>query len=287
MRLTVTSAVLFAPILIPPEAIKLRALACVLAIDVFFRTVDYSRQLRLGFIEDGRFPEHVKQLLPFPVLLARYEKHSSTEKARSPVELLWICVGFSVFLSLFLSLDLIADIEVVRSSFLIDHTIKFVVVAVAVESLSQALCGLERLAGYDTTPIVDRAYSSRTVGEFWYRYNTRVHAWLEHNVFRTAGGSRRPATALLTTFFVSAILHEIGFAIATSRVDGYQFLFFILQAPAVILSRRCNRAAAGNPFVSAAVRCSTILWMWATSMFFFHDVNRVFPSFYATTPWLP
>ena len=108
-----------------------------------------------------------------------------------------------------------------RSSFLLDHTIKFVVFTPAIESLARLIHGLERLAGHDTMPLIDNAFRSRTVGEFWYRYNTRVHSWFDYNVFRPLGGRRSPVRAVFLTFFASAVLHELGFAIATSRCDGY------------------------------------------------------------------
>ena len=45
------AVVLFTPLLIGPQHVKLRALACVLAIDLFFKMVDYARQQRLGGAE--------------------------------------------------------------------------------------------------------------------------------------------------------------------------------------------------------------------------------------------
>ncbi|MCG8651202.1 MAG: hypothetical protein MI861_15295, partial [Pirellulales bacterium] len=195
--------------------------------------------------------------------------------------------ALAVFICCFGAIELLAHVEWVRSSFLVDHTIKFAVFAVAVESLAGGLYRLERVLGYDVQPLIDHAYRSGTVGEFWCRYNTRVHAWLDQNVFGPAGGRRKPRQAIFLVFLVSAALHEIGFAIATSRWDGYQMTFFLLQAPAVILGRVFQRVAAESIWGRFTLRGATILWMWTTSMFFFHGVNRVFPFFYASTPWLP
>ncbi len=77
------------------------------------------------------------------------------------------------------------------------------------------------------------------------------------------------------------------FGIATSRFDGYQLLFFIVQIPAVIASRHLRRFAAkvGLPAI-VLLRGITIIWMMGTSILFFHGVNRIVP-FYTATPWLP
>jgi hypothetical protein len=37
----------------------------------------------------------------------------------------------------------------------------------------------------------------------------------------------------------------------------------------------------------AAVRIVTAFWMYATSILFFHGVDRIFPFVYASDPWLP
>ena len=67
-----------------------------------------------------------------------------------------------------------------------------------------------------------------------------------------------------------------------SRLDGYQFAFFLLQAPAVVIGRTIQQKTKAN----LAARIATVLWMWLTSMLFFHGVARVFPFFYAAEPWL-
>lgn len=283
--MTVSTSVLFTPLVIAPQYVSLRALACVLTIELFFKTTDYATQRRIISNVDRRFFSYAKFLVPFPVLLVRFGHRSRSLQFHWP----HLCVTFVVMFAFalgFAFVELISYVAIVRSSFLLDHTLKFFVFTFAVESLARSLHGLEHLAGYDTKPLIDNAYRSQTVGEFWCRYNTRVHSWFIHNVFRPVGGRRAPARAIFLTFLASAILHEIGFAIATSRIDGYQFAFFMLQAPAVVLWRLVQRVAT-NKFGAVVLRGSTILWMWATSMFFFHGVDRVFPFFYVSDPWLP
>ena len=81
-----------------------------------------------------------------------------------------------VFVFCFVIVVWLPDSQRIRSSFLLDHTLKFVVFSVAIESLSRMLHGLEKAAGFRASPLIDNALRSRTVGEFWYRYNTRVHS---------------------------------------------------------------------------------------------------------------
>ena len=127
----------------------------------------------------------------------------------------------------FVVVQLANRVSAVRASFWLDHTIKFIVFVVAIEALGKASHALELLAGYRTEPLIDNAFKSKTVGEFWLRYNTRVHGWLEHHVFKPPGGVRAPIRAVFATFFASAIFHEFMFGIATSKWDGYQFAFFM------------------------------------------------------------
>ena len=281
------SSVLFTPLIIAAGNVKLRAFACVVSIELFFKTVDYVTQWRLNGSSDRRFGAFLAFLVPFPVLLVRFGQRSHRRAAAGASVWYGTLAAMGCFGICFASLGWLEGVEFVRSSFLIDHSIKFILFTVAIEALARSLHGLERLAGYDTRPIVDRAYCSRTVGEFWWRYNTRIHAWFDFHVFRQSGGRRRPVRAVFLTFLISAVLHELGFAIATSRLDGYQFTFFMVQAPAVFLWRRFERTAGGSATGQFLLHGSTILWMWATSMLFFHGVNRVFPFFYASTPWLP
>lgn len=56
------------------------------------------------------------------------------------------------------------------------------------------------------------------------------------------------------------------------------------------LSFECplERLATRAGFIGKAIAHSvTILWMYVTSVSFFHGVNRVFPFYYASEPWLP
>jgi D-alanyl-lipoteichoic acid acyltransferase DltB (MBOAT superfamily) len=176
-----------------------------------------------------------------------------------------------------------------QGSFPLDHAIKLALFVVTIEAFSRMSWGLERLAGYGTTPIIDHCYLATTPGDFWRRYNRRVGQWLYLNVFRPSGGRRAPVRGVFLTFFVSAVFHEVCFAIATSRFTGCQFAFFFLQAPAVAMSNRLQAAVdRAGPGLRAISRGITVAWFYVTSVLFFEGVDRIFPFVYASRPsWLP
>ena len=167
---------------------------------------------------------------------------------------------------------------VVQSSAVLDHVVRVVIFVPVIESISRALYGSERLAGFDATPIVRNAYLSRTVSEFWRRYNYRLHDWLDRNVFRAVGGRRAPVRSVLLVFVFSGLFHEAAFALATSRLTGYQFAFFAIQGPAVLASRPLERLARrGGIAGRITAHGVTILFLCMTSVLFFHGVGEVFP----------
>jgi hypothetical protein len=174
-------------------------------------------------------------------------------------------------------------VALVRSSFALNHTVMLVTFVLAIESLSRALCGLERLAGFDTALIIRNAYLSRTVSEFWRRYNYRMHDWFYHNVFRATGGRRAPIRAMLLVFLISGLLHESAFTLATSRLTGYQFAFFTVQGLGVLVSGPLERLARrGGIAGKITAHGVTIVFMAITSVLFFDGMSRIFPFIYAS-----
>ncbi len=283
-------AVLSCPLLIPADKIIFRAFEAFLCIELMFKMLDYSRHERHRGVGVDRFVDYLRFLIPFPPMLVVFRRRERRLPKDRPCrrEAIRVLLGAGLFATGFVLVDVASHIPAVRSSFPLDHAAKVVIFIVTIEALSNMVYGVERLAGFDTTPVIQNGFLSRTVAEFWCRYNTRVHSWLDYNVFRPAGGWRAPVRAVLLTFFVSAVLHELMFGIATSRFDGYQFAFFMLQAPAVLASRPLHRFAKRTGIIGKAVAHSiTVIWMSVTSVLFFHGVNRVFPFFYASEPWLP
>ena len=283
-------SVFVCPLLIPAEHVILRAIVTFLCAELMLKMLDVARQFRRRGRDAVGFPSYSRFLIPFPVLLVIFGRREN----RTPFRGSWRLMGLKILSAAvvvvlgFALVELFAQFSIVRTYFLVDHLLKLAIFVLTIEGISRLANGLERLAGFDIRPVIDRAYVAQTVAEFWCRYNNRVHAWFENNMFAPVVRYGSPAWGITLCFVASGVFHELGFGIATSRFDGYQFLFFMLQAPAVFVSRSLHRwASRGSIANKLAVHGFTVAWMSATSIFFFHGVNRVFPFFYASEPWLP
>ena len=281
--------VLACPLLIPSANVGLRAASAFTSGDIVFKMVDYFRHW--GHVDRGIvLREYYRFLVPFPVLAAVYPDHKrrSLRPENLWPQVLRVFGGVVGVAVAFLAIRALSEIDLVRSSFTLNHAVMLPTFVLAIESLSRALCGLERLAGFDTTPIVRNAYLSRTVSEFWRRYNDRVHDWLYRNVFLPTGGRGSPARSVLLVFLVSGLFHELMFALATSRLTGYQLAFFAIQGPAALASGRLERLARrGGVAGKVAAHGATILFVAVTSVLFFDGVDKVFPFVYAGRSPLP
>jgi hypothetical protein len=281
--------ILACPLLIPPAKVGLRAASAFASGDITFKLVDSFR--RWG--DAGRgivLREYYRFLIPFPVLSAVYPDHKRRLlRPESPwPQVVRLGGGIVGIIAALLALRALSRIALVRSSFALNHAVMLPTFVLAIESLSRALCGLERLAGFDTTPIIRNAYLSRTVSEFWRRYNNRMHDWFYRNVFQATGGRRAPVRSLLLVFLVSGLLHELMFALATSRLTGYQFAFFTIQGPAALASGHLERLARrGGLAGKITAHGATILFVAVTSVLFFDGVSKVFPFIYASPSPLP
>jgi hypothetical protein len=276
--------------IIPPEFRVHRAIAALFCVDLFFRLIDFTRQSLGGGLHAVGWSHYCRFLIPFPFLLVVFGQKDRRLRPnyRAGSDVLRVVLG-SIGVTLGFVLVFAAQHNYrLQASFALDHVTKLFIFVLTVESLAQAVCGLERLAGFNTRPLIDRGFLARTPAQFWRRYNTRVQPWLYWNVFLPSGGRRAPLRGVWATFLISALLHEFAFAIATSRVTGYQFTFFLIQAPAVILSPTLDRLALAWPLAGSAIaHAATILWMACTSVFFFHGVDLIFPFYYTSEPWLP
>ena len=185
--------ILACPLLIPSAEIGLRAASAFASIDITFKMVDYFRHwadVQRSIV----LREYYRFLIPFPVLSAVYPDHKRRLQhpaSRWPqvISLVGGTAGFAIPLLAIMALSRMA---LLRSSFALDHVVMLLIFVVGIESLSRALCGIERLAGFDTHPIIRNAYLSRSVSEFWRRFNYRIHDWLYCNVFEATGGRRAP-----------------------------------------------------------------------------------------------
>ncbi len=277
------------PIFIPSDHVGMRAASAFISGDIFFKLVD---DLQRGSDRARSLTrrEYFRFLIPFPILCTVYPDHKRRlTRPESPWPQVLRLIGGILGCTLaVVSIIALSETALIRSSFALNHVVMLLTFVLAIESLSRALCGLERLAGFDTTPIVRNAYLSRTVSEFWRRYNGRVHDWFYRNVFLATGGRRTPVRSLLLVFFASGVFHEVMFAQATSRLTGYQFAFFMLQGPATLVSGPFERLASrGGIAGKLMAHGMTMIFMAVTSILFFNGVSEVFPFIYASQSPLP
>src|SRR5579871_3704344 len=236
--------ILACPLLIPSPNVGLRAASAFASGDITFKMIDYFRHWGNGE-RSMILRDYYRFLIPFPVLATVYPDHKRRVlRPECPwPQILGLFGGIvGVTISL-LAIRTLSGITLLQTSFALNHAVMLVTFVLAIESLSRSLGGLERLAGFDTAPIVRNAYLSRTVSEFWRRYNYRIHDWLYRNVFQATGGRRTPVRSLLLVFLASGVFHEVVFALATSRLTGYQFAFFTIQGPAALASGHLERLA--------------------------------------------
>jgi hypothetical protein len=281
--------VLVCTFVIPSAHVGLRAASAFAAGDIIFKMAEYFRHwgnLERSIVLRGYY----RFLIPFPVLSVVYPDHKRRLlRPESPwpqiLRLFGGIVGFTLALQ---AIRVLTRSALLRSSFALNHAVMLLTFVLGIESLSRALCGLERLAGFDTMPIIRNAYLSRTVSEFWRRYNYRIHDWLYRNVFQASGGRRAPVRSLLLVFFVSGLFHEMMFALATSQLTGYQLAFFTIQGPAALASGRLERLARRGGIAGKMIaHAATILFVAVTSVLFFDGVGRIFPFVYASQSPLP
>lgn len=275
--------VLLCPLIIPAEQVIARAICCLFCTELWLKVIDLGRMFRTPQGQQITFRNCLHFLVPFPTLLVVFsEKRRRRPGNWSALDLIRAVSIIPVFAVGFWLLSSLATVPALQQSFLLDHLVKLVLFVVTIELLSQGMVGAEHLAGYDTTPIIQFGFLSVSVGEFWYRYNSRVHLWLHKNVFVPAGGLRKPVRGVYLTFFVSAVFHELMFDIATSQIDGSQFAFFMLQAPAVFATAALLRIRSRTPWIPRLMsRLATIAWFAISSILFFRGVDRVFQNYYA------
>lgn len=271
---------LASPLLIPADLVGLRAAAVFVSAELVFKVVDFLRHQGRGW-DSHASREYCRFLIPFPILAVVYPNHKRRllRPDRPWPHILRILGGSACVVAGLVFVRSISMNAAVQSSPALDHAIRLLVFVPVIESISCVLYGFERLAGFDTTPIVRNAYLSRTVSEFWQRYNYRLHDWFYCNVFQATGGRRAPVRSVLLVFVFSGVFHEAAFALATWRLTGYQFAFFAIQGPAALASRHLERLARrGGIAGRITAHGVTILFMSVTSVLFFHGVSEVFPS---------
>ena len=137
---------------------------------------------------------------------------------------------------------------------------------------SDLIVGVMGLFGWKVDGFFRQVLRSRSVLDFWSRFDVMVHLWLKDNLFRTVGSLRHPNRGLIAGFGYSALLHEYLFFTAVPHLVGVQTMFFAIQALA-------GRLRLGRWATWIVVFCSTTVFMIS--------MNAVVDFHSILAPWLP
>jgi hypothetical protein len=142
----------------------------------------------------------------------------------------------------------------------------------AMETATEGLRFVHRLAGVAVPPIQKAPVLARSVGEFWsQRWNRPVSAWLHEYAFLPLAKRRRPLLALLAAFAFSAALHAwMYYAALGLRAALSVTVFFLVQAPVVMLEAKLRVAR----WPRAAAHAWTLAWLLLTSPLFVAPLLR-------------
>lgn len=99
-------------------------------------------------------------------------------------------------------------------------------------------------------------WNSTSLSSFWRTWNIPVHEWAFEHVFKTMRTHSVPReVAVLFTFLLSALLHEVIFSVAFKTVRPYFFLGMLLQVPLVLFTHSLKGTRRGNLIVWLSLYC--------------------------------
>jgi hypothetical protein len=164
--------------------------------------------------------------------------------------------------------------------FLVEHCAKVSVTVVGIAAIANSLACLWRLLGGEAWIPMENPAAAITPADFWRRWNRPVQMFFLEHVFPVGGGFRRPIRAILFTFVVSGLVHEYVFGVATGRVQGWQFLFFLTQGLATVVTIRVSPRG----WRTGVWLAGTLVFNLASATFFFRSVDAVYPFYVARGP---
>jgi len=95
-----------------------------------------------------------------------------------------------------------------------------------------------RGAGVNAPPLMDRPLLSRSLGELWgRRWNTGFHVLVDRFVFRRTRSTLGAPGAVMLTFFVSGLIHDLVTSLPARAGYGLPTAYFTLQGFAMLFER--------------------------------------------------
>jgi hypothetical protein len=272
-------AVLFSPLLVPPDRPLLRFFAAVAAVTVVVKLYDLQLDSRRGS-RPSLVPFASFLGNPFSLVRRRLADEPRPAARENLLRLgggiLGLSAGTAFLVGLF-------RVDWERYPFLAEHASKVAAFYVALVSGLDTLAALWRVSGGVARDYMDNPFLARTPADFWRRYNRPMQQFFWEDVFKPVGGLRAPVRATLLVFVVSAVLHEYVFGIAIGRVQGYQTAFFLLQGAAVAATARVKaRGWREVPWTAG-----TLSFNLVSSVLFFASMNGLVPFYSRGLPaWL-
>jgi hypothetical protein len=256
------------PCLIPLNAKPLRFVASLLAINLLVKLYDVHKEARpdlhlsmlsyLAYLPNGAWLVLRRKPNRPPM---RHDLFSLL--VRVPAALLAVIVCMILF---WINGSVVLPLE---------HVSKVIAAVAAVVLTLNAAAAVWRLLGGTAMDLMRNPFVAVTPADFWRRWNIPAHQFLNEYAFKPAGGLRNPVRATLFTFFISGIVHEFVFGIAAGRVQGWQFLFFMLQGTAVVSTMRIRPRGRTKILWIAGTEAFNL----ASSVLFFMSVNQVLPFY--------
>jgi diacylglycerol O-acyltransferase-1 len=112
------------------------------------------------------------------------------------------------------------------------------------------------------------------LGDYWRAWNIPVHKWVLRTVYFPAmthyGFSRYGAMVL--TFFVSAVMHELAIGVPLRMVRGWAFAGIMFQVPLITLTEALRRRLKSDALGNLIFWCSFCVFGQPVAVLaYFHD----------------
>jgi alginate O-acetyltransferase complex protein AlgI len=144
--------------------------------------------------------------------------------------------------------------------------------------LCHLLAGAWRLAGVAAEPLFRAPLHAQSLGEFWARrWNLGFSEMTTLAVYRPLGARLGRAPALVSSFALSGLLHELAISVPVRAGFGLPLLYFMLHGGLVLVERAL--AKSGHPLGGWVGRAWTIGWLLLPLPLLFH------PPFLAGVVW--
>ncbi len=159
--------------------------------------------------------------------------------------------------------------------FMLEHTLKTVVLVLVIWQVSNCAASVLRLFGGRALDPMFHLASAATPADFWRRWNRPAQQFFEVYVYRRVAFGRNRSTGIFATFVVSGLIHEYVLGIAAGRVQGWQLLFFSTHGVATVLTNRIRP----RRWLLAPCICLTLMFNILMAVIFLKSIDAIFPFY--------